>query len=37
MTIKKRYFRVVHALFIVLLLIQLLPDKLKGETVCCRR
>ena len=32
MTIKKRYLRVVHALFIVLLLIQLLPDKLKGET-----
>ena len=32
MTIKKRYFRVVHALFIVLLLIQLLPDKLSGDT-----
>ena len=32
MTIKKRYFRVVHALFIVLLLIQLLPDQLSGDT-----
>ena len=32
MTIKKRYFRVVHALFIVLLLIQLLPDQLSVET-----
>ena len=32
MTIKKRYLRVVHALFIVLLLIQLLPDKLSGDT-----
>ena len=32
MTIKKRYLRVVHVFFIVFLLIQLLPDKLKGET-----
>ncbi len=32
MTIKKRYLRVVHALFIVLLLIQLLPDQLSGDT-----
>lgn len=32
MTVKKRYLRVVHALFIVFLLIQLLPDKLPAET-----
>ena len=32
MTIKKKYLRVVHALFIVLLLIQLLPDQLSGDT-----
>ena len=32
MTFKKRYLRLVHLLFIVLLLIQLLPDKLSGDT-----
>ena len=32
MTFKKRYLRLVHLLFIVLLLIRLLPDKLSGDT-----
>ena len=32
MTVKQRYCRVVHALFIVFLLIQFIPDKLSGET-----
>ena len=32
MTIKKRYLRTVHFLFIALLLVQLLPDKLTTET-----
>lgn len=33
MTFKQRFFRVVHLLFIVLILVQLLPDKLPAE-VC---
>ena len=32
MTLKKRYLRVVHALFIVFLLIQLIPDSLTTDT-----
>jgi len=32
MTVKQRYLRVVHGLFIVFLLIQLIPDKLTTET-----
>ncbi len=32
MTIKKRYLRTVHFLFIALLLIQLIPDRLHTET-----
>ena len=32
MSIRKRYLRTVHFLFIALLLIQLIPDKLKTNT-----
>ena len=32
MTLKKRYLRTVHFLFIALLLVQLLPDKLTTDT-----
>ena len=32
MTIKKRYLRVVHLLFIILMLIQLIPNALTTET-----
>lgn len=32
MTLQKRFLRVTNILFVVLLLVQLLPDKVSGET-----